>query len=99
MTDPDSLTGGAPIDNGSGSTRASAPARAGRPRGSGTVSRLHGDQALEVQTIKTYRLGDDERRTVGHLRLILNQRYLPDHARVSVDGERLTLEWSEVSSR
>jgi hypothetical protein len=52
-----------------------------------------------VQTIKTYRLGDDERRTVGHLRLILNQRYLPDHARVSVDGERLTLEWLEVSSR
>jgi len=26
-------------------------------------------------------------------------RYLPDHARVFVNGERLVLEWSEVSSR
>jgi hypothetical protein len=60
--------------------------------------RLDPDGALrlEAQTIKAYRLGDDARRTVGYLRRIVNQRHIPDDARVTIDGERITVEWSDT---
>jgi hypothetical protein len=59
--------------------------------------RLDPDGALrlEAQTIKAYRLGDDARRTVGYLRRIVNQRHIPDTARVTIDGDRLTVEWAD----
>lgn len=70
--------------------------RAGRPRGRRPrSSEVDGALRLETQTTKTYRLGDDGRRTAGYLRLILNQRHVPDEARVTIDAERLTVEWSE----
>jgi hypothetical protein len=46
--------------------------------------------------IKAYRLGDDARRTVGYLRRIVNQRNIPDEARVAIDGERITIEWADA---
>jgi hypothetical protein len=54
-----------------------------------------GSLRLEAQTIKAYRLGDDARRTVGYLRRIVNQRHLPDGARVTIDGDRITIEWAD----
>jgi len=48
-----------------------------------------------VQTIKSYPLTDESRRTVGQLRAILNQRHVPDEAQVNLDEERLTIQWSE----
>ena len=44
---------------------------------------------------KAYRLGDDARRTVGYLRRIVNQRHIPDAARVTIDGDRITVEWAD----
>lgn len=54
-----------------------------------------GGLRLEAQTIKAYRLADESRRTVGYLRRIVNQRHIPDNARVTVDGERITIEWAD----
>ncbi len=51
---------------------------------------------LEAQTIKAYRLADESRRTVGYLRRIVNQRHIPDDARITVDGERITIEWADA---
>jgi hypothetical protein len=51
---------------------------------------------LEAQTIKVYRLGDDARRTVGYLRRIVNQRQIPDEARVDIDGDRIAIEWADI---
>jgi hypothetical protein len=43
----------------------------------------------------SYRIADEGRRTVGQLRLILNQRRLPDEARVAFDGDRIIIQWAE----
>jgi hypothetical protein len=70
--------------------------RPGRPRSRrarGSMS--DGTLRLEAQTIKAYRLGDEARRTIGYLRRIVNQRHIPDEARVAIDGERITIEWSD----
>ena len=66
------------------------PRRARRP-----ATDSDGALRLEAQTTKAYRLGDEARRTVGYLRRIVNQRHIPDEARVSVDGERITIEWAD----
>jgi hypothetical protein len=71
-----------------------SPRRRGRPRGQ-RLSNLDGRSGIEVQTIKSYRIADESHRTVGQLRLILNQRRLPDEARVAFDGDRITIEWAE----
>jgi hypothetical protein len=70
------------------------PRRRGRPRGQRPHS-PDGDTGVEVQTIKSYRIPDESHRTVGQLRLILNQRRLPDEARVTFDGDRITIERAE----
>jgi hypothetical protein len=66
------------------------PRRRGRPRG-----QRAGVGGLQVQTTKSYRLMDESHRTVGQLRQILGQRRLPDDARVTFDGDRITIEWSD----
>jgi hypothetical protein len=66
------------------------PRRGRRPR-----TEADGALRLEAQTIKAYRLGDESRRTVGYLRRVVNQRHVPDEARVTVDAERITIEWEE----
>jgi hypothetical protein len=68
--------------------------RRGRPRGQRPV-RPDDATGIEVQTTKSYRIADESHRTVGQLRLILNQRRLPDGARVALDGDRITIEWTE----
>lgn len=68
-----------------------APRRGRRPR-----TEVDGALRLEAQTIKAYRLGDESRRTVGYLRRIVNQRHVPDDARVTVDAERITIEWADA---
>jgi hypothetical protein len=73
---------------------AAAHARTGRP-GRPRRSRTAPGGQLDVQTVKSYRIGDDARRTVGYLRLILNQRGVPEDARVRIDGEVIAIEWSE----
>lgn len=55
----------------------------------------NGTVPLEAQTIKAYRLGDEARRTVGYLRRIVNQRRIPDEARLTIEGECLTIEWAD----
>jgi hypothetical protein len=72
------------------------PSRAGRRRGRRPLSDADGALRLEAQTIKAYRLGDEARRTVGYLRRIVNQRHIPDEARVTIDGERITIEWADA---
>ena len=74
---------------------ASAP-HPGPRRGRRRLSDGDGALRLEAQTIKAYRLGDEARRTVGYLRRILNQRHIPDEARVVIDGERITIEWADA---
>jgi hypothetical protein len=69
------------------------PRRRGRPRGQRPLS-PDGGAGVEVQTTKSYRIADETHRTVGQLRLILNQRRLPDEARVAFDGDRITIEWT-----
>jgi hypothetical protein len=73
----------------------STPLRPGRRRGRRPLSDADGALCLEAQTIKAYRLGDEARRTVGYLRRIVNQRRIPDEARVAIDGERITIEWAD----
>jgi hypothetical protein len=68
----------------------------GRRRGRRPLTDADGTLRLEAQTIKAYRLGDDARRTVGYLRRIVNQRHIPDEARVAIDGERITIEWADA---
>jgi hypothetical protein len=68
-----------------------SPRRGRRPR-----TDADGALRLEAQTIKAYRLGDESRRTVGYLRRIVNQRHVPDEARVTVDAERITIEWADA---
>lgn len=70
------------------------PRRRGRPRGQ-RLPTLDGGAGIEVQTTKSYRIADESHRTVGQLRLILNQRRLPDEARVAFDGDRITIEWGD----
>jgi len=70
------------------------PRRRGRPWGQ-RLPKLDGNTGIEVQTTTSYRIADESRRTVGQLRLILNQRRLPDEARVAFDGNSLTIEWAE----
>jgi hypothetical protein len=65
-----------------------------RRRGRRPLSETDGTLRLEAQTIKAYQLGDDTRRTVGYLRRIVNQRHIPDEAKVSIDGDRITVEWA-----
>jgi hypothetical protein len=67
-----------------------------RRRGRQPLGEADGTLRLEAQTIKAYRLGDDARRTVGYLRRIVNQRHIPDEARVAIDGERITIEWADA---
>lgn len=71
-------------------------ARAGRRRGRRPSTDADGALRLEAQTTKAYRLGDDARRTVGYLRRILNQRHIPDAAQVTIDGDRITIEWADA---
>lgn len=82
-------------DTGAG---AHPPAPAGRPEPSRRVRRrltdADGALRLEAQTMKAYRL-DEARRTVGYLRRIVNQRRIPDDARVTIDSERISIEWSD----
>jgi hypothetical protein len=70
------------------------PRRRGRPRGQRPLSPV-GVMGVEVQTTRSYRIADESHRTVGQLRLILNQRRLPDEARVAFDGDRISIEWTE----
>jgi hypothetical protein len=67
-----------------------------RRRGRRPLGDADGTLRLEAQTIKAYRLGDDARRTAGYLRRILNQRHIPDEARVAIDGDRITIEWADA---
>jgi hypothetical protein len=57
--------------------------RLGRRRGRRPLTDVAGPLRLEAQTIKAYRLGEDTRRMVGYLRRIVNQRRIPDEARVA----------------
>jgi len=70
-------------------------ARAVRRRGRRRVGDAECALRLEAQTTKAYRLGDDARRTVGYLRRIVNQRHIPDEAQVTIDGDRITIEWAD----
>jgi hypothetical protein len=70
--------------------------RPGPRRGRRPATEADGTLRLEAQTMKAYRLGDEARRTVGYLRRIVNQRHIPDDARVTVDGERITIEWADA---
>ena len=70
--------------------------RPGPRRGRRSRTAADGALRLEAQTIKAYRLADETRRTVGYLRRIVNQRHIPDDARVTVDGERITIEWADA---
>jgi hypothetical protein len=72
---------------------AAASKRRGRPRGaaSGTADSLR----LEGQTTKSYALGDGSQRTIRYLRLVVNQRQIPDDATVAIESDRITIEWSE----
>lgn len=74
------------------------PRRRGRPRGQ-RLPNPHGSSGVEVQTTKSYRIADESHRAVGQLRLILNQRRLPEEARVTFDGDRIIIiEWAEPAS-
>ncbi len=73
-----------------------APARPSPRRGRRPRTDPDSTLRLEAQTLKSYRLGDDSRRTVGYLRRIVNQRHVPDEARVTVDAERITIEWADA---
>jgi hypothetical protein len=78
---------------------ATSPSSMSRPplrRGRRRLTDGDGALRLDAQTIKAYRLGDEARRTVGYLRRIVNQRHIPDEARVTVDGERITIEWADA---
>lgn len=75
---------------------APAEARPGRRRGRRPSTDLDGVLRLEAQTTKSYRLGDDARRTVGYLRRIVNQRHIPDAAQVAIDGDRIIIEWTDA---
>ena len=77
---------------GAESSAPGTPRRRGRPRGE-RLPKLDGGDGVEVQTTKSYRIADESHRTVGQLRLILNQRRLPDEARVAFDGDRITIDW------
>jgi hypothetical protein len=70
------------------------PRRRGRPPGHRLLS-TDSRTGIEVQTTKSYRIADERHRTVRQLRLILNQRRVPDEARVAFDGDRITLEWAD----
>jgi hypothetical protein len=70
------------------------PRRRGRPLGQ-RLAHAEDGAGVEVQTTKSYRIADDSHRTVGQIRLILNQRRLPDKARVAFDGDRITIEWTD----
>ena len=86
-----------PADTPGADLPAAPPAARPAPRrGRRRVTDADGTLRLEAQTIKAYRLGDEARRTVGYLRRIVNQRHIPDEARVTVDGERITIEWADA---
>lgn len=70
-----------------------APRRRGRPRGA--TGREPDTLRLEGQTTKSYALGGSGQGTVRYLRLIVNQRQIPDDATVAIEGGRITIEWSE----
>ena len=93
-TETTTAVGIAPVI-GSAAEAPDAPRRRGRPRGQ-RLTTLDGGIGVEVQTTKSYRIADESHRTVGQLRLILNQRRLPDEARVAFDGDRITIEWSDT---
>ena len=50
---------------------------------------------LEGRTATSYPLRDEDRRTVGYLRLIVGQAHIPDAATVAVDVDRITIEWDD----
>ncbi len=50
---------------------------------------------LQSRTSTAYALRDDARRTVGYLRLVLGQSHISDSAAVSVDADRITIEWED----
>ena len=87
------LTNAAEIAPGPDTSAPEPPRRRGRPRGQ-RLRNLDGGTGVEVQITKSYRIAADSHRTVGQLRLILNQRRLPDEARVAFDGDRITIEWT-----
>jgi hypothetical protein len=72
---------------------AASSRRRGAPRG----PRLRNRDALrlEGQTVKSYALNEQSQRTIAYLRLVVNQRQIPEDATVSIDAGRLTIEWSE----
>lgn len=84
----------ATTDTGAHPTPSVSTAQPARRRGRRRLD-ADGSLRLEAQTIKAYRLGDDARRTIGYLRRIVNQRHLPDDARVTIDGDRITIEWAD----
>jgi hypothetical protein len=69
------------------------PRRRGRP--GGAAGGEHEAVRLEGQTMKSYALGEPAQRTVRYLRMIVNQRQIPDGASVSISEGRVTIEWSE----
>jgi hypothetical protein len=85
----------APIETDAHPPAATDPPQPARRRGRRRLD-PDGTLRLEAQTIKAYRLGDDGRRTVGYLRRIVNQRHIPDEARVTIDGDRITVEWADA---
>ena len=87
-----------PAGESSSESTAASPALPPRHprRGRRPHSDADGALRLEAQTVKAYRLADESRRTVGYLRRIVNQRHIPDEARVTVDGERITVEWADA---
>jgi len=80
-------------DDGDAGPPAPPQRRRGRPR---TTHDRNGDEVrLEGQTTKSYALGEPAQRTVRYLRLIVNQRQIPDQASVTITEGRVTIEWSE----
>jgi hypothetical protein len=84
----------ATTDASAGQPTPSEPTHPARRRGRRRID-LDGPVPLEVQTIKEYRIDDDARRTVGYLRRIVNQRRIPDDARLTIEGDRITIEWAD----
>jgi hypothetical protein len=59
------------------------------------VRRGRGAPRLEGSTTTSYPLRDETRRTIHYLRLIVGQPHIPDTATVSVDSDRITIEWDD----
>jgi hypothetical protein len=70
-----------------GRTEAASPNRRRRRHANGIT--------LEGRTTTAYPLRDESRRTLGYLRRIVGQNHIPDHATVTVETDRITIEWED----